>query len=144
MNRFLGILIVLLLGFSFYSCKKENRVSKELKGNWTFTEYKRNNGVIVTDFSTDKMTFEFQKYKKAYTQTMKGIYRIDYSDATKTDIVDTFRYELKQEELTISKVQKSANNSFLKRRFKIAAWKDNELLLERIDSVGCYIKAVKN
>lgn len=144
MNRFLGILLILLVIVTLYNCKKENRISKELKGSWTFTEYKRNNGIVVNDFSANKMTFEFSKYKKAYTQTMKGIYRIDYADATKTDIVDTFRYELKQDELTISKVQKSSNSSFLKRRFKIATWKDNELLLERTDSVGCYIKAVKN
>lgn len=138
------ILILLLLSTLFlFQCKKEDRVLKKLVGKWNFTEFNRAGGTVKSDFSSDPASFEFMSYKKAYTSTMKAIYRIDYSDPLKTDMIDTFRFELKGNEFNISFVQKTSNSSFLKKRFKIEEYKNNKLKLVRVDSTDLYIKATK-
>lgn len=127
----------------FQNCKKEDRILKKLVGTWNITEYKRAGGFTKTDFSSDVTTFQFMSHKKAYTATMKAIYKIDYSDPAKTDMIDTFKFQMKGNELDITSIQKTANTKFLKRRFKIEEYKDNKLKLVRIDSTDLYIKATK-
>ena len=145
-------LITFILFFNiifFNSCKKENRINKKLEGSWVFTEYS-NRKAVISDFSDEKRTFQFFKSKNAYTSTMTGIYRIDYTDVNKFPVIDTFEYQLKNNELDITKVKnKKVNgvfsNSFiyLRRRFKIEKYKNEKLKLVRIDSTDLYIKATK-
>lgn len=138
------ILILLSLSTLFlFQCKKEDKVLKKLVGKWNFIEFNRAGGRVKSDFSSDPASFEFISYKRAYTSTMRAIYRINYSDPLKTDMIDTFRFELKGNEFNISFVQKTSNSSFLKKRFKIEEYKNNKLKLVRVDSTDLYIKATK-
>lgn len=128
----------------FHSCKKENQINKSMEGTWVFTEYKRAGGYVKSDFSQDRMSFEFTKYKKAYTQTMKGVFIVDFADLTKVDIRETFYYELKNDEFVVSKVDVGfKNEKLLKYRFKVQEYKNDKLKLVRLDSTDLYIKATK-
>ncbi len=139
-----NIIIVILFSFLFFqNCKKENRILKKLVGTWNVTEFNRAGGYTKTDFNSDVTTFQFMSHKKAYTSTMKAIYKIDYSDPTKTDMIDTFKFQMKGNELDITSIQKTVNTKFLKRRFKIEEYKENKLKLVRVDSTDLYIKATK-
>lgn len=139
------IIVILLLGlFAIQSCKKkEDRILDKIKGIWTLSEYNRKSTGVVNSFPSSKNTFEFIYSKNAYTSSLKGVYKIDYFDANIADIIDTFRYELKKEELSITKVQKASNVLFLRQRFKLDEYKNNTLKLTRIDTTDFYIKATK-
>ena len=141
------ILFFFFLISIFFNCKKENRINKNMVGTWTFVEY-QSKSALMNDFSSEKWTFEFFKEKKAYTKTLRGVYKIDYVDPNRQDFVDTFKYELKKDELDISNVQH--NNPVPKeikflfsKRFKIEEYKNDKLKLVRIDSTDLYIKATK-
>jgi len=142
MNKNSFIIVICFL-FAFACKKKEDRVLKKLEGTWTINEYNRKSTGVVTDFSSQKMTFEFLPYKKAYTRTLKAIYKLDYNDASLIDVIDTFSYELKKDELSITKVQKAINTQFLRQRFTISEYKNNQLTLTRKDTTEYYIKATK-
>ncbi len=142
------IFFITVLG-GFYACKKENKINKNMVGTWEITELKNKN-TTITDFSSGKRTMQFFKYKNAYTSTMKGVYRVDYSDNNKASIIDTFEYQLKNEELDITQIKNKTTNGvfnntfvFLRRRFKIEGYKTNSIKLTRIDSADLYIKATK-
>ena len=142
-------LISFLLIVIFSSCKKENMINKKMEGTWTFSEIKLKSGT-VSDFTTEKRTLQFFKYKNAYTRTMKGVYRVDFSDPNKGPFIDTFEYQIKGNELDITKIQNSKvngifSNSYviLKRRFSIEEYKKNVLRLVRKDTTDLYIKATK-
>lgn len=135
-------IVVLFLVLAF-ACKKEDRILNKLEGTWTVSEYNRKSTGVVSDFSSQKMTFEFLPYKKAYTRTLKAIYKLDFNDASLIDVIDTFSYELKKDELSITKVQKSINTQFLRQRFTISEYKNNQLTLTRKDTTEYYIKATK-
>lgn len=137
------ILLFIVLSVFTNSCKKEDQILKKMVGTWTVNELTRAGGFKKSDFSDDKATFEFIKYNKAYTATMKAVYKIDYTDPLKLDMVDTFKYQLKGNELDIIAIQKSVNIKFLRNRFTIENYKDNKLTLKRIDSTDLYIKATK-
>lgn len=133
----------------FSSCKKENMINKQMEGTWTFSEIKLKSGT-VSDFSSEKRTLQFFKYKNAYTRTMKGIYRVDYLNSSKLPIIDTFEYQLKANELDITKIKNSYVNGafsnsyvFLRRRFSLEEYKKNTLRLVRKDTTDLYIKATK-
>lgn len=146
------IIIGLILIATFNGCKKENIILKNLTGIWKINEYNRAGAFTKTNFSDGEMTLEFIKYKKAYTATIKGVFRLDYSDVTKVDIVDTFQYQIKKNEIDITFVQNkptvgitrpNLTPTFLKRRFKIEGYKTDQIKLTRIDSTDLYIKAIK-
>jgi hypothetical protein len=144
------ILFFICTSFVFQNCKKEDKILKNLVGTWSFNEFKRPNGYTKTDF-TDVYSMQFFSHKKAYTATMKGIFKVDYADPTKTDLIDTFQFQLKRDVIDITSVQnKKVNNAFpnitptlLKRRFKIEGHKTSSIKLTRIDSTDLYIKATK-
>jgi hypothetical protein len=145
----ISIMFFLTVLASFYACKKENKINKNMVGTWEITEMKNKN-TTITDFSAGRRTMQFFKYKNAYTSTMKGIYRVDYADVNKLSIIDTFEYQLKNEELDITKVKNNKVNGvfnntfvFLRRRFKIEGYNSSNIKLTRIDSTDLYIKATK-
>lgn len=149
-NKFI-ILNALTILFVF-SCKKESKINKSIAGAWNIVEYNRANGYLKNDFNNDKNTLTFFKEKKAYTKSLQGILKIDYSDVNKVDFVDTFKYELNNNEFFISSTNRYKRNNnvspveirfLFKKRFKIEEYKDNKLKLVRIDSTDLYIKATK-
>jgi glycerol kinase len=142
-------LLVFLSAIFLQGCKKENRINKNLEGTWTITELSLARG-LITDFSNETRTFQFSKYKKAYTRTMKGVYRVDYTDASKKPVVDTFEYQLKDNIIEITKVQNKLTNGtypntsgLLKRRFLVSNSASSMFTLTRMDSTGLYIRATK-
>ena len=58
-------------------------------------------------------------------------------------MIDTFRYQLKGEEIDITFIQKSTNLKFLKNRFKIKNYKTSNITLVRAVSSDVYIKITK-
>ncbi len=139
-KKYFTFLFVIVL-FLFNGCKKEDKVLKKLVGTWEITEFKRAGGYVKSDFSTSKTTIEFIKYKKAYTATLKGIYKVDYTNPSITDVVDTFRYQLKGTEIDITSTQK--NTKLIKNRFKISNYKSSNIKLTRTDSTDLYINITK-
>lgn len=139
------IIVISFLGLlAIQSCKKkEDRIMDKLKGTWTVSEYNRKSTGVVSSFPSSKNTLEFIYSKNAYTSSLKGVYKIDYFDTNIADVIDTFKYELKKEELSITKVQKASNVLFLRQRFKLDEYKNNTLKLTRIDTTDFYIKATK-
>lgn len=149
MKNTLIIVFFLTLGMCFQACKKENKINKNLEGSWTFSEYNTKLG-FVNDFSAETRTFQFFKYKNAYTRTMKGLYRVDYNDISKSPIIDTFEYQLKDNMFEITKVQNKKVNGafpntvgFLRRRFLLSNSASSTLTLTRVDTTGFYIRATK-
>ncbi len=115
-----------------------------MAGIWTVTELSTKKGLL--DINSEKRTLEFFKEKKAYTKTLMGIYKVDYTDPIKVDLVDTFRYELKNDELAGSYAKKSfAKALFDNKRYKIKELTNSNISLQRIDSTdfNLYIKATK-
>lgn len=148
MRKYKIILSFVAVLFIFQNCKKEDQILKKLVGTWDITEYNRAGGYVKSDFSSDATTFEFIPHKRAYTSTLRAVYKIDYSDPSKQDFIDTFRFELKKNELDISYVQHNQplakEVKFLySKRFKIEEYKSNKLKLSRVDSTDLYIKATK-
>ena len=141
----INILIVVILTFLFFqNCKKENRINKKMAGSWLLNEFNRAGGYTKSDFSQDKMSFEFKEYKNAYTKTMQGDFIIDYVDPNLIDVRETFDYQLKGNEIDITKMKIGSKYfNFLKKRFKIEEYKNDKLKLGRIDSTDLYIKATK-
>lgn len=140
---------IVLSALCIQGCKKENKISSNLEGTWTVTEYTLKNG-LYTDFSNETRTFQFKKYKRAYTRTMEGIYRVDYKDPSKKPVVDTFEYQLKDRMLEITFVQNKRVNGalpntdgFLRRRFLLSNSATNMFTLTRVDSTDLYIRATK-
>ena len=139
------VIVILFFGvFVMHSCKKkEDRILDKIKGTWTVTEYNRKSTGMVNSFPSSINTFEFIHYKNAYTRSLRGVYKVDYFDSSIPNVIDTFQYELKKEELSITKVQKSINVQFLRQRFKLDEYKNNNLKMSRIDTTDYYIKATK-
>lgn len=147
------LIILKILSILFvFSCTKEAKINKSMAGTWEIIEYNRANGYLKNDFSNDRNTLEFFKEKKAYTKSLQGFFKIDYSDITKKDFVDTFKYELNNNEFFMSSTNKYKRNNnvppiemrfLFKERFKIMEYKNNSLKLVRVDSTELYIKATK-
>lgn len=140
---------IVLSALCIQGCRKENRINKNLEGTWTITEYSVKSG-LYTDFSAETRTFQFSKYKKAYTRSMQGIYRVDYKDPNKLPVIDTFEYQLKDQMLEITKVQNKRVNGaapntigFLRRRFLLSNSASSVFTLTRMDTTGLYIRATK-
>lgn len=143
------IIIIISLAFWIQGCKKENRINRNLEGTWTIKEYTLKNG-LYTDFSSETRTFQFSKYKKAYTRSMQGVYKVIYTNPNKQPVIDTFEYQLKDRMLEITKVQNKKVNGalpntigFLKRRFLLSNSASNMFTLTRVDSTELYIRATK-
>ncbi len=152
------LIILTLILISFFSCKKENKIAKQLSGTkWNIILYNRAGGYTKSDFSSETHTFEFfpiKKPNKAYTSIYKGAYLIDYADTSKVDWQDTFQYQLKGDDLEIISVIKYLNHTssgaqnkvtlnLWRKRFKIIGYNTNLLTLTRTDSTDLYIKAIK-
>lgn len=142
-------IVIILSAFCIQSCKKENKINRNLEGTWTVKEYSLKNG-LYTDFSTETRTFQFSEYKNAYTRSMQGIYRVTYTDPNKQPVIDTFEYQLKDRMLEITKVQNKRVNGafpntigFLRRRFLLSNSASNVFTLTRMDTTGLYIRATK-
>lgn len=142
-------IVIILSAFCIQGCKKENKINRNLEGTWTIKEYALKNG-LYTDFSTETRTFQFSKYKNAYTRSMKGIYMVTYTDPNKKPVIDTFEYQLKDRMLEITSVQNKRVNGaapntigFLRRRFMLSNSASNTFTLTRMDSTGLYIRATK-
>jgi hypothetical protein len=142
-------IFVFLSAIVIQGCKKENKISRNLEGTWTITEINTRKG-FVNDFSTEIRTFKFLSYKRAYTRTMRGIYRVDYYDS-RLPIIDTFEYQLKDDKIEITKVQPAktvngisvTNFALLRRRFLLSGSATDKITLTRLDTTGFYIRAIK-
>jgi len=100
-----------LLLFSACS-KKEQELSDNLKGKWNISEIRFNDDSIYNDFSKGKHTIEFFGGKRAYTSTFSGVYTIDYIDQNTKDIVDTFRYDIKGDQVFLKSSELAGSGNF--------------------------------
>jgi len=144
--------IIALLSVGFISCSKEQNAADQLNtGIWKITQLKWANGNEV-DVNNNVHKMEFFPCTDAYTATCKGVYTLDYSDTTKTDLRDTFEFDIKADELAITAVKNSVgSNTFvtkiLRQRYAIEQLTDSELAFKRFrtfaDSTEGYIRAQK-
>ncbi len=124
---------VLLLLLS--ACSKEQKTSNELTGKWQISSLTWANGNTV-DVTNDKHSLEFFSCNKAYTTSCSGVYFLDYEDTLQKDLNDTFKFEIKNKEISISSVKNSdPSNSFvtkiLRQRYIIEKLDDKLLDLKR-------------
>lgn len=147
-NILLGINFFGLLIFSSCS-KKEQELSDKLKGKWTVSEIRFNEDSIY-NFSEGLHSIEFYGGKKAYTSTFLGVYRIDYIDNLLKDVADTFRYDIKDNQLSITTIDNNPpsstkTNKLIRFRYKIETLNSTELYLNRtpFDTTTAYLKAFK-
>ncbi|MEX1187623.1 MAG: hypothetical protein WED33_00085 [Bacteroidia bacterium] len=144
--------ILYLFGVLILSgCYKEQRLADDLKGNWEITDLEWANGA-VTEIGNDKHKIEFFDCEKAYTSTCGGVYFLDYADTTRTDLRDTFQYDIKDDELAVTNVKVTTGTNqfiirFLRQRFNINQLDENVLQLNRIktfsDSTQGFLRATK-
>lgn len=144
--------IIALLSIGFISCSKEQNAADQLNsGVWKISQLKWANGKEV-ETQNDIHKMEFFPCTDAYTATCKGVYTLDYSDSSKADLRDTFEFDIKADELSITAVKNSiGSNTFvtkiLRQRYEIEQLTDSELALKRFrtfaDSTEGYIRALK-
>jgi hypothetical protein len=144
--------IIVLLSVGLISCSKEQNAADQLNtGIWKITQLKWANGNEV-EVTNNVHKMEFFPCTDAYTATCKGVYTLDYADTTKTDLRDTFEFDIKADELSITAVKNSVgSNTFvtkiLRQRYDIEQLTDSELALKRFrtfaDSTEGYIRAQK-
>ena len=146
-NTILFFTILCLLS----SCSKEQRISRKLEGKWQISSLKWANG-NSGDVINDKHTLEFIPCEQAYTASCSGVYFLDYADTLKKDLTDTFRFELKNEEISISSVKNSIpGNTFvtkiLRQRYIFESRNNTSFELKRFrtfaDSSGGILNATK-
>jgi hypothetical protein len=140
------ILLIAPLILLLFSCGKEQAISDKIKGKWTISEIRFNQDSIYRAFDKEKHEIEFLGGEKAYTSTFTGIYFLDYLDASKKDIQDTFRYDIKENQLSITLVKNATVSKLLRFRYKVESYKDKDLFLNRqgIDTVMAGIRAIRN
>jgi hypothetical protein len=133
------------------ACSKEQRISRNLEGKWQISSLKWANGNPV-NVTTDKHTLEFLPCDQAYTASCKGVYFLDYADTLLKDLNDTFLFELKKEEISISSVKNSIpGNTFvtkiLRQRYIFESRNNTSFELKRFrtfaDSSGGILNATK-
>ncbi len=138
-SSFFGLLL-------FSACsKKEQELSDNLKGKWNISEIRFNDDSIYNDFSKGKHTIEFFGGKRAYTSTFSGVYTIDYIDQNTKDIVDTFRYDIKGDQLAITTTKTNTVRNLIRYRYVIETLNGSELFLNKtpLDTTKSYLKAIK-
>ncbi len=128
-------LLFFLILFLFIACNKEQRTADKLVGKWQISSLKWANGNTI-DVTNDKHTIEFLPCDQAYTASCSGIYSLDYADTLKKDLNDTFKFELRENEISISSVKNSTpGNTFvtkiLRQRYIFENKTDNNFELKR-------------
>jgi hypothetical protein len=139
LSSFFGLLIIC-------SCsKKEQELSDNLKGKWNISEIRFNDDSVFNNFATGKHTIEFFGGKKAYTTTFLGVYNIDYVDQNTKDVADTFRYDIKGDQIAITSTKTTSIRNLIRYRYKIETLSGSELYLNRtpFDTTTAYLKAIK-
>jgi hypothetical protein len=163
------------LTFVFFSCEKKEieKTATDLKGKYRITEFnywfkfynstkKQNDSIRVQnvfDIKNDMHTLEFFESKNAYTAALKGVYKIEYADLSKTALVDTFSYTLTKDVLSIVDVSTKTtqftqisgkpripNIPLPKRRFKLEEFSGENLFLNGTPYLlndTCYYKATR-
>lgn len=144
-NKYCYFPIVLFVALLASACSKEQASSDKLKGKWQVTEIRFNDDSVFNDFSKISHEIEFFGGEKAYTTTFLGAYTINYSDENIKDIIDTFRYDIKNDQLAITYVKNSTVSKIIRYRYKIETLKESELYINRtpFDTITAYIKAIK-
>lgn len=144
MRKYLAVILPIML--LILACGKEQKISDKIKGKWTISEIRFNQDSVYNVFDKEKHEIEFLGGRRAYTSTFKGIYFIDYLDASKKDIQDTFRYDIKNNQLSVTFVNNTTVFKLFRFRYKVESYKDNDLFLNRegIDTVMAGIRAIRN
>jgi hypothetical protein len=147
----ISLTILSVCCFAFLSCNKEQRAADKLMGTWQINELQWANGKPV-EINDDVHRIEFMTCDQAYTATCNGVYFLDYADSSKTDLKDTIKFDIKNDEFVVTNVKKtlSSNNfvvQFMRQRFTIEQLEKNNLNLTRIptfkDSTLGFLKATK-
>lgn len=170
-NHIFLVLIAFTLMFSSCEKKQIEKTATDLKGKYRITEFnywfkfyntttKMNDSLRVQnvfDIKNDIHTLEFFESKNAYTAALRGVYKIEYADVSKTALVDTFSYTLTKDVISIIDVS-TKTTQFLqisgkpripqiplpKRRFKLEEFSGDNLILngtEYLLNDSCYYKA---
>jgi hypothetical protein len=137
--------LLLMLLILAASCSKEQKLSDKLNGKWIVQEIRFTNDSALTDFNNNRHFIEFFGGKRAYTATFLGVYTIDYADENLKDVVDTFRYDIKGDQLSITNTQSTAVRNLIRLRYKIETLNDAELFLNRtpLDTLTRHLKAIR-
>jgi hypothetical protein len=147
-NLYLYLYFFAILFLSACS-KKEQDFSDKLKGKWKVSEIRVNSDSVYTDLSKGIHEIEFFGGKRAYTASFLGVYSINYFDENLKDVSDTFRYDIKNDQLAITSVKMVASSNptikLIRYRYKIETLNGSELYLNRtpFDTTNAYLKAIK-
>jgi hypothetical protein len=144
-------ILFLAIFIAFSSCQKEQRTADKLVGKWQISTLKWANDSAV-DVTNNKHVLEFLDCDQAYSASCSGVYFLDYADTLKKDLNDTFKFELKNDEISISSVKSSSpSNTFvtkiLRQRYIFENINENSFDLKRFrtfaDSSNGILNATK-
>jgi hypothetical protein len=141
---FIGFILVFAM---ITSCAKEQRIADQLKGKWKIESISSPDPKTIQPNDTIIQHFVFEKCENAYTASCLGIYLVNYP--TK-ELIDTFRYELKDDQFSVSSVKnKTIQNEnfksgrvFLNKRFTFTLSND-VFELKRVDTIDVQVKCKK-
>ena len=145
------VILIFSITFLLFACQKEQRTADKLVGKWQISTLKWANDSAV-DVTNNKHVLEFLDCDQAYTASCSGVYFLDYADTLKKDLNDTFKFELKNDEISISSVKSSSpSNTFvtkiLRQRYIFENINENSFELKRFrtfaDSSNGIINATK-
>lgn len=146
-----GIVTLLCSLLLLSSCYKEQKSADTLKGTWSVNRIQWANGNDIA-IDGDSHRIEFLPCEQAYTATCTGVYFLDYADTLRPDLIDTFRFEIKGDEFSVSQIKSSVPSNtivtrILRQRYRIESLEDAAFTFKRIktnvDSASGLITASK-
>ena len=117
-----GCTLILLMA----SCNKDQKLAHHLKGNWRIDHIALSDTSDV-DLSVYKHSITFESCKDTYKATCRAYYFID--SASVNVYTDSVKYDLRDDEFTVSYVQKQSVIGYFKRRFSISDPESNNITL---------------
>jgi len=153
--------------FKFYNTtSKQNdsiRVQNvfDLKNDIHTLEFFEEKNESTTYYKLGRMSVKVKPRKKrnAYTAALKGVYKIEYADLSKTALVDTFSYTLTKDVITIIDISAKTtqftsipgkpripNIPLPKRRYKLEEFSGENLFINGTPYLfndSCYYKATR-
>lgn len=104
----LGWLVLAIIG-----CSKEQRIIRQLEGTWQWQSIEEAPAAHLGISDSVLHFFRFLACRRAYTSSCRCVYTIEKLGTTPSSLVDTFMYDLKSDEMSITQFlsQKTAPNS---------------------------------
>ncbi|MCX7649632.1 MAG: hypothetical protein N2050_03630 [Flavobacteriales bacterium] len=140
---------VFLTVVMLFSCAKENATVRSLEGTWEWESISEAPSAHIGVNDSTRHFFKFLPCKKAYTASCRCVYTIEKNWNLYSAPSDTFIYDLKRDELSITQflstttAPNSNTNGILKDRRFTLILKDGKMELRNVQKSSFKIVAFK-